>query len=75
MRKPISIKPDDEEMVRILTNPGEITDEEMNMTEAEFAARIELMREQAAAAAKEAEELEAYMAERHLASNDNGPTK
>ena len=32
------------------------------MTEAEFAARIQLMREQAAAAAKEAEELEAYMA-------------
>jgi hypothetical protein len=47
-------------MARILANPGEITKEEMNMTEAEFAARFQLMREQAAAAAKEAEELEAY---------------
>jgi hypothetical protein len=71
----MSVKPDDEEMARILANHGEITEEEMNMTEAEFAARLQLMYEQAAAAAKEAEEMEAYMAERHLASNDNEPTK
>lgn len=72
----MSVKPDDKEMARILANPGEITEEEMNMTEAEFAARLQLMREQAAAAAKEAEELAAYMAKRHLADNDNcGPTK
>jgi len=71
----MSVKPDDKEMARILANPGEITEEEMNMTEAEFAARLQLMREQAAAAAKEAEELKAYMAKRRLASNDNRPEK
>jgi hypothetical protein len=67
----MSVKPDDKEMARILANPDEITEEEMNMTEAEVAARIELMREQAAADAKEAEELLVYMARRHLPSNDN----
>ena len=41
------------------------------MTQAEFNARMRFLREQSIAAAREAEKLE----RRHLASNDNGPSK
>ncbi len=75
MRPPISINPTDEEMARILATPGELTEEEMNMTEAEFRARIQLMKEQAAATRIEAEELEAYMAKKFSATNDNEVSK
>jgi hypothetical protein len=67
----MSVKPDDKEMARILANPDEITEEEMNMTDAEFNARMRFMREQSIAAAREAEKLK----KRRLASNDNGPAK
>jgi hypothetical protein len=66
----MSVKPDDEEMARILANPSEITEEEKNMTHAEFNARMRFLREQSIAAAREAEKLE-----KRLASNDNVPAK
>ena len=65
----MSVKPDDKEMARILANPEEITEQEKNMTQAEFNARIRFIREQSIAAARAAE------LKRRLASNDNGPAK
>ena len=44
----MSVKPDDKAIDRVLANLDEITEQEMNMTEAEFAARLQLIREQAA---------------------------
>jgi hypothetical protein len=68
----MSVEPDDKEMARILANPGEITEEEKNMTNAEFSARKRFFREQSIALAREAAELEMRLG---LASNDNGPAK